>query len=193
MQIRGTIRSGADCASSHPEKTMSLAELFANNYFIRLLRGRTDNYDLIVSMVGVKLGERLLQIGGGDGLLLAAMGRKTGLTGQVSAVEADAAAADRVQDQATKDGVLSDVISAPFDQLPFPAESFDIVVMPFPGADALPGAREAYRLLRPGGRLSVIARAASDAISNQLKQEGFKAARLIANRDGYAFYEAIKK
>jgi hypothetical protein len=59
---------------------MSLAELFANNYFLRLLRGRTSNYDLIVSMVGPKLGERLLQVGGGDGLLLAALGKKTGLT-----------------------------------------------------------------------------------------------------------------
>jgi ubiquinone/menaquinone biosynthesis C-methylase UbiE len=194
MQRRRVIRSGADCASSHPEKTMSLAELFANNYFIRLLRGRTGNYDLIVSMVGVKLGERLLQIGGGDGLMLAAMGRKTGLTGQVSAVEADAEAAERVRDQATKDGVLSDALAVPsFDQLPFPAESFDIVVIPFPGGDGLPGAREAYRVLRPGGRLSVIARGVSDAISNQLQQQGFKAARLIADRDGYAFYEAIKK
>ena len=85
---------------------MSLAELFANNYFLRLLRGRTSNYDLIVSMVGPKLGERLLQMGGGDGLLLAALGKKTGLTGQVSAVEPDAEAAERVKDQATKDGVL---------------------------------------------------------------------------------------
>ncbi len=31
---------------------MSLADLFANNYFVRLLRGQTGNYDLIVSMIG---------------------------------------------------------------------------------------------------------------------------------------------
>lgn len=172
---------------------MSLAELFANNYFLRLLRGRTGNYDLIVSMVGPKLGERLLQMGGGDGLLLAALGKKTGLTGQVSAVEPDAEAAERVKDQATKDGVLSDVFTAPVTSLPFPPESFDIVVIPLGEGGALPGAQEAYRVLRPGGRLSVIARASSPAISNELQQQGFKAARLIAERDGLAFYEAIKK
>jgi 16S rRNA G1207 methylase RsmC len=172
---------------------MSLADLFANNYFLRLLRGRTDNYDLIVSMVGVKLGERLLQIGGGDGLLLAALGRKTGLTGQVSAVEADAEAAERVKDQATQDGVLSDVLATPFISLPFPPESFDIVVIPLVSGANLSGTQEAYRVLRPGGRLSVIARAAQTAISNELQQQGFRAARLIAERDGYAFYEAIKK
>jgi ubiquinone/menaquinone biosynthesis C-methylase UbiE len=179
---------------------MSIADLFANNYFIRLLRGRTSDYDLIVSMVGVKLGERLLQIGGGDGLLLAALGAKTGLTGQVSAVELDAEAAARVKDQAMKDGVLSEVQAAPFEQLPFPDGSFDIVVIPYftgpptaPGGEHLPGVAEAFRLLRLGGRLSVIGRAKSKAISNQLQQQGFKAARLIAERDGHAFYEAIKK
>lgn len=173
---------------------MALADLFANNYFIRLLRGRTGNYDLIVSMVGVKLGERLLQIGGGDGLLLAALGKKTGLTGEVSAVEVDAGTAAKVKDQATKDGVLSEVHAAPLAQLPFPDSAFDIVVIPFPAAgDGLPGVGEAYRVLRLGGRLSVIARATAEAIPNQLQQTGFKAARLIAQRDGYAFYEAIKK
>jgi ubiquinone/menaquinone biosynthesis C-methylase UbiE len=174
---------------------MSLGDLFANNYFVRLLRGRTSNYDLIVSMVGVKLGERLLQIGGGDGLLLAALGAKTGLTGQVSGVEPDAEAATRVRDQATKDGVLTEVQAAPASNLPFPDASFDIVVMPYPDPSSLPGAREAFRVLRPGGRLSVVSRgqAGSTAIPTQLQQAGFKVARLIAARDGYAFYEAIKK
>jgi ubiquinone/menaquinone biosynthesis C-methylase UbiE len=174
---------------------MSLADLFANNYFLRLLWGRTkSDYDLIVSMVGVKLGERLLQIGGGDGLLLAALGAKTGLTGQVSGVEPDAEAAARVKDQATQDGVLSEVQPADFGALPFPNGSFDIVVIPYPeGNHLLPGASEAFRVLRLGGRLSVITRSANNAITDQLQQQGFKAARLIAERDGYAFYEAIKK
>jgi ubiquinone/menaquinone biosynthesis C-methylase UbiE len=173
---------------------MSLADLFANNYFVRLIRGRTGNYDLIVSMVGVKLGERLLQVGGGDGLLLAALGARTGLTGQVSGVEREAEAAAQVKDQATKDGVLSEVQPADFANLPFAQDSFDIVVIPYPEENSLPPAvREAFRVLRLGGRLSVITRSANRAISEQLQQQGFKAARLIAERDGYAFYEAIKK
>jgi hypothetical protein len=201
---------------------MPLADLFANNYFIRLLRGRTSDYDLIVSMIGVKLGDRLLQIGGGDGLLLAALGARTGLTGRVSAIETDAESAARVKDQAMKDGVLSEVDVASFAQLPFENETFDIVVIPYPGAPgatavssanaggaasagaaaaagALPGADEAFRVLRLGGRCEVIAKAAAGAsggpgaIAAQLQQHGFKAARLIAERDGFAFYEAIKK
>jgi ubiquinone/menaquinone biosynthesis C-methylase UbiE len=177
---------------------MSLADLFANNYFVRLLRGQTGSYDLIVSMVGVKLGDRLLQIGGGDGRLLAALGAKTGLTGQVVGIEASAEAAEQMKTEATKEGVLSDVHVAPANQLPFGNESFDIVVIPSPAADGtLAGGAEAFRVLRFGGRCAVIARpagsAASSTIPAQLQQHGFKVARLIAERDGYAFFEAIKK
>ena len=176
---------------------MSLADLFANNYFVRLVRGRTGDYDLIVSMIGVKLGDRLLQIGGGDGLLLAALGAKTGLTGQVSAVEPEADAAARVKEQATKDGVLSEVQVAPPSHLPYDSGSFDVVVIPYPGAD-LPGAGEAFRVLRLGGRCAVIARSAgaasaANAIPTLLQHQGFKGARLIAERDVYTFFEAIKK
>jgi SAM-dependent methyltransferase len=176
---------------------MSLGDLFANNYFVRLLRGQTGNYDLIVSMIGVKLGDRLLQIGGGDGKLLAALGAKTGLTGQVMAVEPDDATAARVKDEATKDGVLSEVQTAPASKLPFGNESFDVVVIPNPGGGDVAGAGEAFRVLRFGGRCAVIAAApdksGAGTIPAQLQRSGFKVARLIAERDGYAFYEAIKK
>jgi ubiquinone/menaquinone biosynthesis C-methylase UbiE len=173
---------------------MSLADLFANNYFVRLVRGRTGDYDLIVSMVGVKLGERLLQIGGGDGRLLAALGAKTGLTGQVSAVEVDAEVAAQVKEQATKEGVLSDVEVAPFTNLPFDSDSFDIVIIPYAdGKSGVRSAAEAFRVLRLGGRCSVVTREANASIPDQLQQHGFKAARLLAEREGYKFYEAIKK
>jgi cyclopropane fatty-acyl-phospholipid synthase-like methyltransferase len=38
-------------------------------------------------MVGVKLGDRLLQIGCGDGGLFAALAAKTGLTGRAAAID----------------------------------------------------------------------------------------------------------
>jgi ubiquinone/menaquinone biosynthesis C-methylase UbiE len=70
-----------------------------------------------------------------------------------------------------------------------------VIVIPDPGADLAASAGEAFRVLRFGGRCAVIARSAgaSNEIPSQLQQQGFKVARLIAERDGYAFYEAIKK
>lgn len=185
------------------------SELFANNLLVKLLRGDTARYDLIVSMVGVKLGERLLVIGGGDGQLLASLGAKTGLTGTVAAVEPDEATASRVLEDATKAGVLADVETAP-GTLPYQPASFDIVVIPFPvdeTAALAPHVAEAFRVLRDGGRAAVIARAGRDRreghgasatgatspVVTALQQQGFRAARLLAERNGLVFYEAVKK
>lgn len=177
------------------------SELFANNLLVKLLRGDTARYDLIVSMVGVKLGERLLVIGGGDGQLLAALGAKTGLTGTIAAVEPDEAGAARVLEDATKAGVLADVETA-VGTLPYPPGSFDIVVIPFPADEAAALAShlaEAFRVLRDGGRCAVIVRGAATPsgaappIVTALQQQGFRAARLLAERNGLVFYESVKK
>jgi ubiquinone/menaquinone biosynthesis C-methylase UbiE len=187
------------------------SELFANNVFVKLLRGDASRYDLIVSMVGVKLGERLVVIAGGDGALVAALGGKTGLTGTVVAVEPDKPRAERVLTEATKAGVLADAYASPELHIPFDANAFDIAVIPFPAddGDSLSVAiSEAFRVLRDGGRCAVIARAtgAAGAATNasapaagaspiiaRLHQQGFKAARVLAERKGLTFYEAVKK
>jgi ubiquinone/menaquinone biosynthesis C-methylase UbiE len=195
---------------------MGFTDIFANNLLVKWLRGDTGRYDLIVSMVGVKLGERLAQLGGGDGNLLAALGGKTGLTGQVVGVEEHEADAGRVQQTAEKAGVLADAATAPGWKTTFGNESFDLAILPqFDGVTTDLGARlaEAFRLLRMGGRCTVILRtgkaaapvagagagggtggaATGEALIQQFQQHGFRAARLLAERDGLAFYEALKK
>jgi ubiquinone/menaquinone biosynthesis C-methylase UbiE len=177
-----------------------LSELFANNILVKLLRGDAARYDLMASMVGAKLGERLLLIGGADGRLLAALGAKTGLTGTIAAVEPDKETATRVLTDATKAGVLADAYAAPDGTMPFDVNSFDIAVIPFP-ADERAGLSaplaEAFRVLRDGGRVSIITRtgnaSASSPIVTAIQQAGFRAARLLAERDKLVFYEGVKK
>jgi ubiquinone/menaquinone biosynthesis C-methylase UbiE len=176
------------------------SELFANNILVKLLRGDAARYDLIASMVGGKLGDRLLLMGGGDGRLLAALGAKTGLTGTLAAVEPDKETATRVLTDATKAGVLADAYAAPDGTMPFDVNSFDIAVIPFP-ADESTGLTaplaEAFRVLRDGGRVSIITRmgnaGASTPIIAAIQQAGFRAARLLAERDKLVFYEGVKK
>jgi tRNA A58 N-methylase Trm61 len=175
---------------------MGLSELFSNNLLVKWLRGDTGHYDLAVSMVGVKLGERLVQLGGRDGGLLAALGGKTGLTGQVVGVEQTEADATPVQQDAEKAGVLADAVAAPDWKTTFDPESFDLAVVPYgdPGSrDLHARVAEAFRLLRLGGRCTVIQRTSSDTTVALLQQHGFRAARLLAERDGLSFYEALKK
>ena len=174
------------------------SDLFANNILVKLLRGDASRYDLIASMVGAKLGERLLLIGGGDGRLLAALGAKTGLTGTIAAVEPDRDTATRVLTEATKAGVLADAYASEDGSMPFDVNSFDIVVIPFPaneGAALATPLGEAFRVLRDGGRVSIVTRAGSTqaSITAAIQQAGFRAARLLAERDKLVFYEGVKK
>lgn len=178
-----------------------LSELFANNILVKLLRGDAARYDLVASMVGAKLGERLLLMGGADGRLLAALGAKTGLTGTIAAVEPDKETATRVLTDATKAGVLADAYAAADGVMPFDINSFDIVVIPFPadeGPSLAAPLAEAFRVLRNGGRVSIITRSssssgASSPIVAAIQQAGFRASRLLAERDKLVFYEGVKK
>ena len=147
-------------------------------------------------MIGTRLGDRVLVIGGGDGRLVAAVGSPTGLTGRVTAVEADAAIANRVELAATAAGVLVEVESASFDRLPFEDAAFDVAVVPMPAtAEALAAAlTDAWRVVRTGGRAMVVAAAGvpeSAKVIATLGHAGFRAARLLGEREGLAFLRIL--
>jgi ubiquinone/menaquinone biosynthesis C-methylase UbiE len=176
---------------------MGIFDLFANNALIKVLRGQTGHGALIASMVGTRLGDRVLVVGGGDGRLVAAVGAPTGLTGRVAAVEPDASVANRVEGVATSAGVLVEVQAAPFDRLPFEDAAFDVAVVPMTAQpDALRTAlSDLWRVIRTGGRAMVVAATPSPdhaGIIAALGAAGFRAARLLAARDGLSFYECSR-
>jgi ubiquinone/menaquinone biosynthesis C-methylase UbiE len=176
---------------------MGFFDVFANNVLIKRLRGQTGHADLVAQMVGTRLGDRVLVIGGGDGRLVAAVGAPTGLTGRVTAVEPDATVANRVEVAATAAGVLVEVEAAGFDRLPFEDAAFDVAVVPMPATAESLGAAlaDAWRVIRTGGRAMVVAAAGvpeSAKIIAVLGQAGFRAARLLGEREGLAFYESSR-
>jgi ubiquinone/menaquinone biosynthesis C-methylase UbiE len=176
---------------------MGFFEMFANNVFVKLLRGQNGRAELIASMVGARLGDRVLVVGGGDGSLVAAVGAPTGLTGRVAAVEPDAAVANKVELSATAAGVLVEVLAAGFDRLPYEDAAFDIAIVPLVGSpEALPVTlADAWRVIRTGGRAMVVAAQADtkhEAVLGALARAGFRAGRLLGERDGLAFYESSR-
>jgi ubiquinone/menaquinone biosynthesis C-methylase UbiE len=176
---------------------MGLFDMFANNVLVKRLRGQTGSAELIASMVGTRLGDRVIVLGGGDGRLVAAVGAPTGLTGRVAAVEPDAGVANRVETVATSNGVLVEVHTAGFDRLPFEDAAFDLAIVPIKAsADGLPATlQDAWRVIRAGGRSMVITSDPgpdSAAVMAALGQGGFRAARLLGARDGLAFYESAR-
>jgi SAM-dependent methyltransferase len=168
---------------------------------------------LPVAMSGVRMGERVLQIGVDDASLVGAIAAKVGLSGHAAIAVADDRHAARARAAAAASGALADVQTTAHAALPFADEAFDVVVLHAGGlAHALadePGVAllgESRRVLRDGGRILVIEgrgrgllarvraghRVDPGAALNALTTAGFKAARLLAEREGYRFLEAVR-
>jgi SAM-dependent methyltransferase len=187
----------------------------AMNPFVR----RADPYLLVVGMTGVKLGDRVVQVGCAHAGRLAAIAGKVGLSGRAMLVAADEASAALARRAAEKAGVLVDVEVGPATRLPLEAGSFDLAVVDDTGGllttmgpeDRAAAIRELLGALRPGGRAVIIGAvrrgglraifsrapgrpsfAASGEAVKTLEAAGFRSARTLAERDGLVFVEAIK-
>jgi SAM-dependent methyltransferase len=162
-------------------------------------------------MSSVRMGERALQIGVADASLVGAIASKVGMSGHAAVAVEQERDAEKARSGAASAGALVDVTVAPLDALPFPSDSFDVVVMhpeglaqPVSAAAGL--VSEAYRVLRAGGRLVIIegrgvgfagrvrgpAPADASTTLGALDAAGFKATRVLAEREGYRFIEGIK-
>jgi SAM-dependent methyltransferase len=181
---------------------------------MRWLRKSTGD-PLAVSMSGIKLGDRLLVVGGTDVPLITALAGKAGLTGRACVVDASDAVRARTASAVEREGVLIESFAAPLTALPFEADSFDAVVirnaLSALSADARPRAlEEVRRVARPGGRCIVIddarrgglAGLVGGARGNAMYGEGgaaallgaagFRGVRTLAEREGLVFVEGVK-
>src|SRR5512139_2209337 len=82
-----------------------------------------------ITMSGVRMGERLLQVGIDDAAVAGAIAAKVGLSGSAAAIVSDAASATQMQAAAFEASVLVDVQTAPLDHMPFADAAFDVVVV----------------------------------------------------------------
>ena len=171
---------------------------------------------LPVAMTGVRRGERALQLGIEDPSLVGAIAAKVGLSGHAAIVVRDEHGAAKARSAAEKAGALVDVQVHATAALPYEGDSFDVVVLH--AATGLAGAfhdaagaatlREGHRVLRTGGRLVIVEGGAapgalaflrstprlpdSAGLVQALAAAGFRAARLLAEHEGYRFTEGLK-
>lgn len=178
-------------------------------------RRKTDLHALAVGMASVRMGDHLVQIGCADGARLAAIAAKVGLSGRAVAVVADESSSALVAKGAREQGVLIEIELAPPTASGLDASSFDLAMIDdtqglfatMSDGDRALTVNEVARILKPGGRAMVIGAAPLDRLSAvfargkrgplfdagpSLMQGGFKAARLLAEREGLRFVEAIK-
>lgn len=142
--------------------------------FYQRLYAFTGNFDHHYYQEGLKLlnaqkGERILEVGFGDGKYLTVLGDAVGHRGRLHGVElsqSKSAAAQRKLRRARMSD-WSEIHTADATELPLGAESIDGIFMAFT-LDAIPQSHislvlnECNKVLRPGGRLSIVAHHASD-------------------------------
>jgi SAM-dependent methyltransferase len=186
-------------------------------FFLRKTTLSTE--PMAVRMSGVRMGERLLQIGVDDAKLAGLMAAKVGLSGSAAMVVRAGPDERRARAAAAASGALIDTRIAPLDALPFEKEAFDVVVVnSMRGLLAMQDIqgraqilRETHRVLRPGGRVLLLepgpregfaallrpfreAAAYRDAGGGvgALESAGFRPVRQLAQREGYRFTEGLK-
>lgn len=181
---------------------------------MRLFRRGEDPRTFSIAMVGVKMADRLLQVGAGDGTLVAALATKVGLTGRACVVDQSDEGLARARAAAAREGVLLEYERAPYDSLPYEPASFDVVVANGVLREASPEGRVAVitaigRVLRSGGRCLVVDRAKRGGLAGLLSTSppadpsyqpeellragGFKAVRTLGEGNGQRFAEGVIK
>jgi ubiquinone/menaquinone biosynthesis C-methylase UbiE len=180
---------------------------------------RDNPHALEVGMVGAKMGDRFLQVGCAHGGRMAAVAAKVGLSGRAVVIAPDEASAARARKGAAAEGVLVEIEVATPTRLPLEDGSFDVAVVDDAAGlvgtmrpeDRVASLREVHRVLRPGGRVMIIGTAprggfgaiisraqsgppfaASGDATRALAAEGFRSARILAEREGLVFVEAVK-
>ncbi len=178
------------------------------------LRRRGDPHTLVVGMTGVKMGDRVLQLGCAHSARLGAIAKQVGLSGRAVAIVPDQASETRAEKGAAQAGALVEVQTAQPTRVPYEDAAFDLVVIDDTGGllatmstvDRGSTVREALRILRPGGRVMVIGTSPGGALGRflsrrsgptfdpepSLQADGFKSVRRLAEREGLLFVEGLK-
>jgi ubiquinone/menaquinone biosynthesis C-methylase UbiE len=171
---------------------------------------------LAIAMSGVRMGERLLQIGIDTPLVTSLLAAKPGLSGESSIVVVDEAMASQARRAVSETGALVNITVHALEAFPFDNGSFDLVVFHNRTGQLAShltsqnrrGLEECRRILRSGGRIVVLEKGAPSGLTaifrgrreqshsentiRALEAAGFRAVRTLSDREGYRFIEGLK-
>jgi demethylmenaquinone methyltransferase/2-methoxy-6-polyprenyl-1,4-benzoquinol methylase/phosphoethanolamine N-methyltransferase len=142
-------------------KTLHRARLYdAHAAFLTLGRGQTRR-ETTIALARIKPGDAVLDVGCGTGELTMLASTRTGPDGQTAGIDASPEMIAEARRKAARAGVTVDYRVAAVEALPYPNESFDVVLssllmhhLPDDLKDR--ALAEIRRVLKPDGRLLVL-------------------------------------
>ncbi len=175
-------------------------------FLLRLLtrnKGGPAMDPLHVSMTGVRMGERFLQIGCNNKALLSGLAAKVGLSGACAVAATGPGQVKLAESIGRKVGALIDIQDIQGGrEWPFEDAAYDLVVIDDTddgfraferSSDIL---RKAFSAARQGGRIEIITLEKSPKgpidFVPLLIAAGFKPVRVLAERDGLRFVEGLR-
>ena len=185
----------------------------AENYIIRMMlklfRSALPERETAVAMIGPRPGDALLFLGATDLDLAGRAGAVAGLNGRTAIVDQTTGLTARIEAVGGKHGALLEHVNAPFGQLPFETDTFDVAIVPnlaaWPADGRLSRLGEALRVIRLAGRLILVVPAApsrlfgggAPAITDEdvmmlLTRLGTVANRKLARVERASYFEARK-
>lgn len=134
---------------------------------------------MTVEMAGIQPGQSVLDVGCGTGDLTLATKNAVGQDGRVIGIDAAAEMIDVATNKAQKHQLDVDFQVAPVEKLPFPDNSFDMVINSLvmhhlPEQVKRDGIAEIYRVLRPGGTFFTLDFAPMQRKSERLRTLHFR-------------------
>ena len=133
-----------------------------DSYMSKMTLGRERTLrEMTVSLAQVEPGDCVLEVGCGTGTLTLAAKRQAGQSGQVFGIDIIPGMIERSQRKAAQANVDATFQLGSIDDIPFPADQFDVVMcsfMIFHMSEMVrrKGITEIYRVLKPQGRLLVL-------------------------------------
>ena len=159
-----------------------------------------------LSLTGLRIGGRVLDVAGGTGDLAVGLARQVGRSGLVVLTDINAAMLAAGRDRLINAGLVGNVVCAQADaeRLPFPDASFDCVTIGFGLRNVTDKARALAamsRVLRPGGQLLVLefSKPVSPTLGNLYDAYSFKLLPLLGrvvtgDADSYRYLaESIRR
>lgn len=150
-------------AALDPGRLRTLYDRLAGHYDLEhaLLTGLSDQRARrLLVREAVSAGDRVLDAGAGTGSTALLAARRAGNAGRVTLLDASAGMLGAARRRLETDRLSQRCAACQGDMLhlPFPDHSFDVVLSTFslcPVYDPLAGARELWRVARPGARLGI--------------------------------------